>query len=73
MNSFLNLTATLLAFVFRVITSPLLLVLYCISGLVLAIIFIHKWTSEFSTSRHFKIGKIVFPYQVKKYLQLSRH
>jgi hypothetical protein len=65
MNNLLDLTAATLSFAFRIITSPLLFVLYALLGLVITFRYIHKaWMNI--TAFHFKINRSFFPIQLKK-------
>jgi len=72
MNTILDLAGALLGFAFRIITSPLLLILYCISGFMFAVHFINKWMGQISFG-HLKIGRILPNFHLKRSLHLYRH
>jgi len=72
MNPFLDLISSLLALAFRIVTSPLLLLLYCIGGVVTATVFLQKWISHFSF-RPVSFRRPELSFSFKKHFQLSQH
>ena len=72
MASVLDLASAILAFLFRIITSPLLLILFCLSGVVFTIKFIRSINWHFP-AKQFNWARLLLPFQLKRYFHLSRH
>lgn len=72
MNPILDFLSAILALTFRIVTSPLLVLLYCISGLLMTMQLIHKWTGNFSFSV-LKPKKISFSFGFARHFHLYRH
>jgi hypothetical protein len=71
MNTFLDLIAAALALSFRIITAPLLVLLFCISGTMIFFKFLNRHRLQISF-HHLRLNKIAFPLHLKRHL-LFRH
>jgi hypothetical protein len=72
MNPILDFFSAILALAFRIVTSPLVVLLYCISGLLLTMQLVHKWTGHLSFS-FARMRKISFTSPFTRHFHLSRH
>jgi hypothetical protein len=72
MTSVLDLASAILAAIFRIITSPLLLLLFCLSALIFTFKFVRS-INWHMPAKHFNWSRLLLPLQLKRYFHLSRH